>query len=72
LTSLEEVLTEIVFSVNAARILTSQNNQNITLPSLALMDNAEVKTICATMRKPGGGNQGTNIATSAEVSLETV
>jgi hypothetical protein len=35
------------------------------------MDNAEVKTLCATMRKPGGGKQGTNFATRAKVSLET-
>jgi hypothetical protein len=55
LTPLEEAFTEIGFSADAARMLTSPNNQNITLPSLALMDDAEVKTLCATMRKPGGG-----------------
>jgi hypothetical protein len=72
LTPLEEAFTEIGFSVDAARILTSPNDQNITLPSLALMDDAEVKTLCATMRKPGGGDQGTNFATRAEVLLTTV
>jgi hypothetical protein len=72
LTPLEEAFTEIVFSANAARMLTSANNHNFTLPSLALMDDAEVKTPCATMRKPGGGKQGTNVATRAEVSLKTV
>jgi hypothetical protein len=72
LTPLEEAFTEIGFSINAARMLTSQNDQNITLPSLALMDDAEVKTLCAKMRKPGGGEQGTNVATRAEVSLKTV
>jgi hypothetical protein len=72
LTPLEEVFTEIVFSADAARMLTSPNDQNITLPSLALMDDAEVNTLCATMRKHGGGEQGTNVATIAEVSLKTV
>jgi hypothetical protein len=71
LTPLEEAFTETSFSANAARMLTSPNNQNINLPSLALMDEAEVKTLCATMRKPGGGKQGTNVATRAEVSLKT-
>jgi hypothetical protein len=52
LTQLEEKLTEIGFLVNAARILKSPNNQNITLHSLALMDDAELKTLCETMRKP--------------------
>jgi hypothetical protein len=70
LTPLEEAFTEIGFSADASRILTSPNNQNITLPSLALMDDAEVKTLCATMRKPGGGKQGTNVATRAEVLLK--
>jgi hypothetical protein len=67
LTPLDKAFTEIGFSVDAARILTSPNDQNITLPSLALMDDAEVKTLCATMHKPGGGEQGTNVATRAEV-----
>jgi hypothetical protein len=40
LTPLEEVFTEIGFSANAARMLTSPNDQNIRLPSLALMDDA--------------------------------
>jgi hypothetical protein len=53
-------------------MLTSPNDQNITLPSLALMDDAEVKTLCATMRKPQGGTQGTNVATRAEVLLKMV
>jgi hypothetical protein len=72
LTPLEEAFTEIGFSANAARMLTSPNDQNITLPSLALMDDAEVMTLCATMRKPGGGKQVTNVAIRAEVSLKTV
>jgi hypothetical protein len=72
LTPLEEAFTEIDFSANAARMITSPKNQNITLPSLALMDDAEVKTLCATMRKPGVGEQGTNVSTRAEVSLKTV
>jgi methionine aminopeptidase len=72
LTPLEEAFTEIVFSANVARMLTSPNDQSITLPSLALMDDAEVKTLCETMRKPEGGEQGTNVATRAEVSLNTV
>jgi hypothetical protein len=72
LTQLEEAFNEIGFSADAAMMLTSPNDQNITLPSLALMDEAEVKTLCATMRKPGGGKQGTNVATRAEVSLKTV
>jgi hypothetical protein len=72
LTPPEEVTTEINFSADAARMITSPNDQNITLPSLALMDDAEVKTLCTTMRKPGGGEQGTNVATRAEVSLKTV
>jgi hypothetical protein len=63
LTPLEEVFTEIGFSANAARMLTSPNDQNITLPSLALMYNAKVKTLCATMRKPGGSEQRTKVAT---------
>jgi hypothetical protein len=72
LTPLEQAFVGIGFSEDAARVLTSPNDQNITLPSLALMDDAEVKTLCATMRKPGGGEQGTNVATRAEVSLKTV
>jgi hypothetical protein len=68
LTPLEEAFTEIGFSGDAARMLTSPNDQNITLPSLALMDKVEVKTLYATMRKPGGGEQGINVATRAEVS----
>jgi hypothetical protein len=36
------------------------------------MDNAEVKTLFATKRKPGGGDQGTNVATRAKVSSKTV
>jgi hypothetical protein len=72
LTPLEEAFTEIGNSANAARMLTSPNDQNITLPSLGLIYNAEVKTLCATMRKPRGGEQGTNVATRAEVSLKTV
>jgi hypothetical protein len=72
LTPLEEACTEIGFSADAARMLTSPNDQNITLPSLALMDNAEVKTLCETMRKPGGDEQGTNVATRAEVLLKAV
>jgi hypothetical protein len=72
LTPLEEAFTDIEFSVDTSRMLTSPNNQSITLPSLALMDNAEVKTLCATMRKPGGGEKGTNVATRLEVSLKKV
>jgi hypothetical protein len=72
LAPLEAAFTEIRFSVNAARVLTAPNNNNITQPSLALMDYSEVKTFCATMRKPGGGEQGTNVATRAEVLLNTV
>jgi hypothetical protein len=72
LTPLEEAFTKIGFSIDAARMLTSPNDQYITLPSLALRDDAEVKTLCATMRKPGGGEQGTNVATRAEVSLKSV
>jgi hypothetical protein len=55
LTPLEVAFTEIGFLVDSARILTSPSDQNITLPSLASMDDAEVKTLCATLRKPGGG-----------------
>jgi hypothetical protein len=72
LSPLEEAFTEIGFSADAARMLTSPIDQNITLLSLALMDDAEVKTLCATMRKPRGGEQGTNVATIAKVSLNTV
>jgi hypothetical protein len=53
-------------------MLTSPNDQKITLLSLALIDDAEVKTLCATMRKPGGGEQGTNVGIRAEVSLKIV
>jgi hypothetical protein len=70
-TPLEEAFTEIGFSADATRMLTSPNDQNITLPSLVLMDDAEVKTFCAIMRNPRGGEQGTNVATRAEVSLKT-
>jgi hypothetical protein len=55
LTPLEVAFTEIGFLVDSASILTSPSDQNITLPSLASMDDAEVKTLCATLRKPGGG-----------------
>jgi hypothetical protein len=72
LTPLEEAFTGIGFSVYASRMLTSPNDQNITLPSLALIDDAEVKTLCATMGKPGGGEQGADVATRAEVLLKTV
>jgi hypothetical protein len=72
LTPLEETITEIGFLVDAARILTSPNDQNITPPSLALMKDAEVKTLCASIRKPGGGEQGTNVAARAKVLLKTV
>jgi hypothetical protein len=72
LTPLEEAFTKIGFSIEAARMLTSSNDQNITQPALTLMDDAEVKTLCATMRKSGGGEQGTNVATRNEVSLKTV
>jgi hypothetical protein len=72
MTPLEEAFTDTGFSANAARMLTSPNDQNITLPLLALMDDAKVKRLCATMRKPGGGEQETNVATRAEVSIKTV
>jgi hypothetical protein len=72
LTPIEEEFTQIGFSADASRMLTSPYNQKSTLPLLALMDDAEVKTLCATMCKPGGGEQGTNVATRAEVSLKTV
>jgi hypothetical protein len=52
-------------------MLISPSDQNSTLPSLALMDNAEVKMGCTMMRKPGGDEQRTNVATRAEVSLNT-
>jgi hypothetical protein len=58
LTPLDQAFVGIGFLEDAARILTSLDNQNITLPSLALMDDAEFKTLCATMRMPGAVNRG--------------
>lgn len=71
LTPLEEAFMEIGFSENGARILASPNDENITLLSLATMGDAEVKTLCATMRKPGGNVPGIHVATRAELSLKT-
>jgi hypothetical protein len=55
LTPLEATFTKFGFLIKAARMLASPNNQNITLPSSVLINDAEFKTLCGTMRKPEGG-----------------
>jgi hypothetical protein len=48
LTPLEQAFVGIGFTKVAARVLISPDNQNIMLPSLALTEDAEVKTLCET------------------------
>ena len=42
------------FSEAAAAILADRGKENIDLAALALLDDKQVKTLCMTMRKPGG------------------
>jgi hypothetical protein len=60
------------FSEAGARMLASTDGENLTLESISTMDDKEVKTLCQTMRKPGGGGQGTYVSTLAEVAMKTV
>ena len=72
------------FSLDAAVLLTDPNRENITLETLAFLDDKAVKTLCASLRKPGGTilreggedgeevripDPGTYISTRAELSM---
>jgi hypothetical protein len=43
------------FSETGAKKLCSIEGENVTLEALFYMDDKVVKTLCQTMRKPGGG-----------------
>jgi hypothetical protein len=69
LTALERAFVGIGFTENGARKLCSVDGENVTLEALAYMDDKVVKTLCQTMRKPGGGEAGTVVSTRAEMAL---
>jgi hypothetical protein len=50
-------------------VLCSADGENVTLESLPYMDDKTVKTLCQTMRKPGGGEAGVVVSTRAEMAL---
>jgi hypothetical protein len=69
LTALERAFVGIGFTENGARKLCSVDGENVTLEALPYMDDKVVKTLCQTMRKPGGGEAGTVVSTRAEMAL---
>ena len=69
LTALERAFVRIGFTDNGARKLCSVDGENVTLEALPYMDDKVVKTLCQTMRKPGGGEAGTVVSTRAEIAL---
>ena len=69
LTALERAFVGIGFTENGARQLCSVDGENVTLDALPYMDDKVVKTLCQTMRKPGGGEAGTVVSTRAEMAL---
>ena len=72
LTALEQAFVRIGFTDNGARKLCSPDGENVTLDALPYMDDKVVKTLCQTMRKPGGGEAGTVVSTRAEMALFVV
>jgi hypothetical protein len=72
LTLLETAFVRIGFTEHGARGLCSIDGENVTLEALTYMDNKVVKTLCQTMRKPGGGENGCVVATHAEMVLYLV
>jgi hypothetical protein len=75
------------FGADAAAILSDPAKENLTIEALQLFDDKVVKTLCATLRKPGGTiagpapagvaaipqvpNPGVYVSTRAELSLYT-
>jgi hypothetical protein len=72
LTLLESAFKRIGFSETGARKLCSIEGENVTLEALSYMDNKVVETLCQNMRKPGGGENGVVVSTSAEMALYVV
>ena len=69
LTALERAFVGIGFTEDGARQLCSIDGENVTLDALPYLDDKVVKTLCQTMRKPGGGEEGTVVSTRAEMAL---
>ena len=69
LTALERAFVGIGFTESGARQLCSIDGENVTLDALPYLDDKVVKTLCQTMRKPGGGEEGTVVSTRAEMAL---
>ena len=75
------------FGADAAAILSDPSKENLTIEALQLFDHNGLKTLCATLRKPGGtiagpapaggaaipqvANPGVYVSTRAELSLYT-
>jgi Asp-tRNA(Asn)/Glu-tRNA(Gln) amidotransferase C subunit len=70
LTPLELGFIRIGFTDASARSLCSPDGENVTLSSLAYMDENVIKILCQTMRKPGGGEVGTIVPARAEMALQ--
>jgi hypothetical protein len=52
--ALTAVFVNLGFNQDAARVLTDVNKENITIDTLKDFDDAGVKTLCSSLRKPGG------------------
>jgi hypothetical protein len=64
---IEQEYVEIGFSSARARIMVFISGKKKTLTLLTLMDNADVKTLCAMMSNLGGSDQETCISTRAKL-----
>jgi hypothetical protein len=69
LTAIERAFVRIGFTENGARALCSVDGENVSLDALPFLDDKVVKTMCQTMRKPGGGDVGVAVPTRAEMAL---
>jgi hypothetical protein len=68
LTLLEAAFMCIGFTEHGAKQLRSIEGENVTLEALTYMDDKVVKTLCQTMRNPGGGEHGCAVSTHAEMA----